>query len=141
MATPTRTRISAAASAISTAATIRPAKYPQDGSGVARQRRRMPSSLATTRLDCVGQVGHAHRAEHDEPGHPGREQVRGRSLADVLDPAELQREQRPGQDQAGHERPRRTQQQGQLIAELAADDRDQPRQADGVIHGSALLHW
>ena len=50
MATPTRTRISAAASAISTAAAMRPAKYPQDGSGVARQRRRMPSSRATIRL-------------------------------------------------------------------------------------------
>ena len=50
MATPTRTRISAAPSAISTAATMRPAKYPQAGSGVARQRRSTPSSLATTRL-------------------------------------------------------------------------------------------
>ena len=52
MATPTRTRISAAASVISTAAAMRPAKYPQDGSGVARHRRRMPSSRATIRLDA-----------------------------------------------------------------------------------------
>ena len=50
MATPIRTRTSAAPSVISTAAAMRPAKYPQDGSGVARHRRSTPSSLAAIRL-------------------------------------------------------------------------------------------
>jgi hypothetical protein len=49
MATPTSSRMSAAASLSSTAAMIRPAKYIQRGSGAARQRRSMPSSLAMTR--------------------------------------------------------------------------------------------
>jgi hypothetical protein len=67
------------------------------------------------------------------------EHVRGGALAGLLDPAQLQREQRAGQDQAGHERPRGTQHQGQLVAHLAADDRPETRQPDDVIHGSVLL--
>jgi hypothetical protein len=81
----------------------------------------------------VAQVGHAHRAQHDQASHPGREHVRGGALTKMLDPAQLQCEQRSGQDQAGHERPRGAQQQGQLIAHLARDHRPVAN------HGSRFL--